>query len=199
MKKRIVVGALASLLMVGCASDPLVIQQEAVERKTEALQDHLDEVPDWAIKPPKPTAYGMYGVGIARSTDLAVAIKKARLLAEFDLATQYKQEISGSERMYTADTGGNAASRYVALVDKLVARLSLSGMNVEESVIKPVDGKYEAYILMMLPYDAANVALQQLKEAEMSQTMKEAFDDLERRLDKHDERVKQRPVAEITL
>ena len=104
MKFPMIASVLSVLVMTGCASNPSALDlaesqaeleaqraellAEKLERQNEKLEDSLDNVPGWAIEPPQPDVTGIYGVGIAESSNVAVVMKKARLQAEFELAQQ---------------------------------------------------------------------------------------------------------------
>lgn len=182
---------LACLLLTACASNRLAqnadtedLRQVVIEKQNEAINDHIDTVPDWVLKPPAPDGVGMYAVGVGESNNLQISIKKAHLEAEFGLAKLYKQELSGSERMYSTDNGGYANTNYVGLIDKLVQQVPVVGFSVEEQTVTALEGKYMVYVLLKLPYDQFNDVLQEHLAQASREDMKQAFLDLERRLDK---------------
>lgn len=158
--------------------------QDEMKLKNKAIEEKLDALPSWVLTPPKPDSQAVYAVGIGDSDSLQVSMKKAMLEAEFGLAKQLKQELSGSERQYTADDSIHATNRFEGLIDKLVQETPVVGYTVKKQVVKPMDGKYQTFVLLMLPYDQYNEALKSSQAKETRQEMKEAFADLERRLDK---------------
>lgn len=185
-RAKLAIAAAVAVMLTGCASSPteqaIDAQKEIMDAKNEQLQQELDEVPDWALKPPVADGVGMFGVGIGSSDSLNMAIKKARLEAEFALAKTYSQELSGSERSYSTDSGGFSTERYEGLIDKLVERVPVVGFSTEESEVRVMGGKYHAYVLLKLPYDEFNKVLRERRDRESAASMKAAFDDLERRL-----------------
>lgn len=179
------------MLMAGCsATDPvqqhLELQKAAQEQAIENAKDQLASVPKWVITPPAADDSGMYGVGNSSSKDMSMAMKKARLQAEFELAKLYKQELSGSERLYQRD---NAAGEVVQssefLIDKLVDAVPVVGYSVvDQKVQLDPTGKFRAYTLLKLPYDEFNKVLMSAKSATEDVRQLMAFEDLERRLEK---------------
>ena len=119
MKVITAISIMSGAVLIACASKPTaeIIQKEQL--KAEELRDQADAakatqrqsqnedfiagIPAWALQPPRPDAEGMYAVGAAESASLNVAQKKAILDAEFGLAKQYRQELSGSERSFTQE------------------------------------------------------------------------------------------------
>jgi hypothetical protein len=57
------------------------------------------------------------------------------------------------------------------------------GFQIIKQDIKAIDGKFNAFILMKLPYEEFNKVLQQQKQKAVSTQDKAAFDDLEKRLE----------------
>lgn len=182
---------LAVAAITGCSAnssfdvaDIEELKEQQIENRNEAIEEHLDQLPEWVLQPPQPDAHGMYAVGTAESNNLQTAINRARLEAEFGLAKMYGQEISGSERTYSTDSDSFANSRYVELIDKLIAEVPIVGFSVEAQEIQPVNGKYGVFVLVKLPYDEFNKVLQAQRDRVKAVEMKKEFDELERRIEK---------------
>lgn len=191
MKSRYMITAVGIVLLAGCASneprnalEAEKLQQKVMDARNEKIDEHIDSLPKWVVSPPKPDGKGMYAVGTAESDQLQIAINKARLEAEFGLAKLYSQELSGSERIYSTENNGQPINRYQGIIDKLVSEVPVVGFSTEEQEIKAINGKYNVYVLLKLPYDEFNAVLKNRKNRETAQDMVEAFDELERRLDK---------------
>jgi len=154
--------------------------REQIEREEE-----IALLPDWVENPPESDATGFYGVGIAQSKRLNHSRKAARLQAEFELAKMYRQELSGSERSFEeGNTDGDVTVQTTFLIDKIVDAVPVVGYEVVDQEIKAHDGQHYTYVLLKLPYDKFNKVLQQQRAAETDDRVQQAFDDLERRLDK---------------
>jgi len=203
MAKHLKVTALVgmALLMTACASkvpEPenelakrLVELQEAqreLELRHQALEqekrtEELKTVPSWAINPPNPDGSGMYGVGIAQSKDLQHGMRASRLQAEFAVAAQYRQELSGSERaMSRGNSSGDVVNQTTFIIDKLVDAVPVVGYQIVETEVIPIRGVYHIYTLLRLPYDEFNQVLISQRAQEADAIMRAEFDDLERRL-----------------
>ncbi|MFC1355027.1 MAG: hypothetical protein G8D89_21915 [gamma proteobacterium symbiont of Clathrolucina costata] len=122
-------------------------------------------------------------MGIGESDNVSLALKKARLEAEFGLAKLYSQELSGSERIYSTDSDHATDNRYVGLIDKLVQSVPVVGYSTVEQEIQAGNGRYQVYVMLKLPYDEFNKVLKQQREGKVSHDMASAFDELEKRLD----------------
>ena len=189
----------AVLALHGCASqktaDELAIEQAKASQiqlkadsqrqniAQEKAQNTLEQFPSWALQVPAPDATGVYAIGIGDSDKVPVAIKKAQLEAEYGLAKLYNQELAGSERSSQQDNGNGSSSQYTALISKLVDYVPVVGFQIVKQDIKAIDGKFNAFILMKLPYEEFNKVLQQQKQKAVSTQDKAAFDDLEKRLE----------------
>lgn len=201
MKKLLLAITITSVL-TGCASNPtaqsiakdeakaFAVKAELAAEKAKIKQDkaesYINNLPSWVLEPPKPDSEGVYGIGIAESESLNLAMKKARLNAQFELAKNYKQELSGSERSYEQDNGstGGLTREYTSLIDNLVDSVEVVGYRVIEQEVYPIDGKMNAFVLVKLPYDKYNEMLKNKKEESNDEKIKAAFDDLQQRLDK---------------
>lgn len=201
MKKSLLTATIVTALLAGCSSAPpepenqlaqrLIELQEAqreLELRQQALdqqkrEEELSEVPDWVTEHPNPDGSGMYGVGIAKSKDLNHGLKASRLQAEFSVAAQYKQELSGSERaMSRGNSSGDVVTQETFLIDKLVDAVPVVGYQIVETKVVPIRGVYHVYTLLRLPYDEFNQVLISQKSSETDELMRKEFDDLERRL-----------------
>lgn len=201
MKKKLLVSLLLSAgLLGGCASSTdselyerladleearIEMQETYEEREQKKREEEIALLPEWVLEPPVADATGMYGVGIAESKKVGHGLKLARLNAEFALAKNYRQELSGSERAFEeGDSEGNVLSQSTFLIDKLVDSVPVVGVEVVEQIVTPNRGINNVYVLLKLPYDEFNKVLQQQKAKTLDKKVQASFDDLERRLDK---------------
>ncbi len=187
MKK--IISAMGLCLLSGCAVDNVERfneqQADAKELAIVQAKEKLAAVPSWYLSPPQNDSLGIVGVGAASSSDLHYAVKKARLQAEFALAKNYRQELSGSERVYEREgASGELVQTSRFLIDKLVDSVPIVGYKMLEQEVKvDMNGKYQAYTLLKLPFDEFNKVLQSIKSDSFDAKEKMAFDDLERRLE----------------
>lgn len=199
--------ACAIALLAGCASTSQPTAQELASDSAKAdkiraeaaaeqqkrnqaeMEAQISEVPGWSLQVPAPDDTGVYAVGIGKSSDMRVAMRKSMLDGEFELVKNINQEISGSERSYTQDTNNSVNSeQYTALIDKLVRQVPMSGVEVVKRDIKVIGGKFNAFVMLKLPYDEFNKVLQQqhngAQETAEAARIQKAFDDLQKRIDK---------------
>jgi len=154
------------------------------EKKQDAAEMLINATPDWYLTTPSPDAGGMYAAGSGKSDSMRIAMSKAKLRATFNLAKLYQKELAGSERDFQRDSGdGTVMGQYEQLIDELV-KASIVGEQVVAQKVKAIDGHIHAWVLMKLPYDAFNKVLEQKSAQSQNKSVRAAFDDLERRLDK---------------
>lgn len=191
---KIIVTLLTTTLFTACSATPtnksLVKEQLNIEKqRRNAAQDlaeqSLDAMPSWAMTAPRPDNTGVYAVGVAESDKVQIAIKKAQLQAQYGLAKIFNQELAGSEQMMQQDAGAGSSSRYQSLIQSLVNYVPVVGFEVVKQEVKAVNGEFQAYTLLKLPYAEFNKALQSQKQQAQNTDMKQAFADLERRLQQH--------------
>lgn len=158
-------------------------EETRLQKKQKLAEEFLDSRPIWAVEIPKPDTTGLYAVGSAESSNYNVSLKKAMLDGEFGLAKAYKQELSGSERSYTQERNDrNLNTQYTALIDKLVARVPVVGFEVVKQEVKAIHGAYQSWVLLKLPYVEFNKVMQEQAANSMDSKVREAFDDLDRRV-----------------
>jgi hypothetical protein len=185
--------------LFGCASKPNAVSiakdeaaaeaaRSEAERKrsakaTEAAEKFLAKVPAWVAEPPRSDGVNVYAVGEGQSSRLDLARKKALLTAEFGLAKQYKQALSGSERLYQRDSAsGIPQERYTLLIDKLVDSVTLVGHQQVRQEVVVVDGTYHSYVLMKLSFEEMERIISKQKAASQDKEIDAQFDELDRRL-----------------
>jgi hypothetical protein len=198
MKKFKVLLVVTGALLAGCSSSPdeeMAARLKALEEANQEIvakrnlaeqslrEQELDVAPSWYLSPPDADGTGFFGVGYSKSKHMGHALKAARLQAEFALAKMYKQELSGSERAFErGNSEGDVVTQTTFLIDKIVDGVPVVGYSVVEQKMVPVNGVYETFVLLKLPYDEFNKVLQSQRERELDKTVQSAFDDLERRL-----------------
>lgn len=191
---KIITAILTTTLITACSTMPdnksLVKEQLSIEKqRRNAAQDlaeqTLDTMPSWAMTAPRPDNTGVYAVGVAESDKVQIAIKKAQLQAQYGLAKIFNQELAGSEQMMQQDAGAGSSSSYQSLIQSLVNYVPVVGFEVVKQEVKAVNGEFQAYTLLKLPYAEFNKALQSQKQQAQNTDMKQAFADLERRLQQH--------------
>jgi len=191
MKIEYVIVAFALSLLTGCVSNEKRnvltaqnIHQQIVGFQNGQIKEHIHRLPDWVLAPPQADEIGVYAVGIGESNTFQIAVKKAKLEAEFELRKLFAQEIAGSEQMSTANEHGTSVSRYRGLISKLVSEGLVIGYSIEKQEVMAKNGKYHAYVLLKLPYDEFNIVQNQRNLSEHIHEFAPAFSDLEKRLDK---------------
>jgi hypothetical protein len=200
MKTKLLTSIIAlSLYLTGCSSSPtasdLAEEQAKAEKarykaelemkglRSDEIEKQLKEYPEWSMNPPRADATGVYGVGVGIHQDIRIAMKKAQLYAEFEVATQMKQLLSGSERDYTSTSkSGGANSKYTLLIDKLVAEAPVVGYDTVKRYVAPIDGTTHAFVLIKMPYAQYNKSLQELQADDLDKESNSAFDELQERL-----------------
>lgn len=191
---KLITAILTTTLIAACSTMPdnksLVKEQLSIEKqRRNAAQDlaeqTLDTMPSWAMTAPRPDNTGVYAVGVAESDKVQIAIKKAQLQAQYGLAKIFNQELAGSEQMMQQDAGAGSSSSYQSLIQSLVNYVPVVGFEVVKQEVKAVNGEFQAYTLLKLPYGEFNKALQSQKQQAQNTDMKQAFADLERRLQQH--------------
>lgn len=183
---------LSASVLVGCSSAPdkydiAKDQLKAEELKNNAAQEAaeslLASVPNWVLNPPKSDDTGVYAVGMGDSKRLDVAMKKANLNAQFELAKSFGQELSGNERSYVKDGNAGELNDFTQLIDSIVAQVPINGYEVVESEAVVIDGKFNYYTLMRLSYEQFGKGMSAAQKASANEFINAEFSDLYQRLE----------------
>ena len=111
-------------------------------------------------------------------------MKKAKLNAQFELAKNFGQELSGNEQSYTQENQSGITEQYTQLIDNIVDSVLVNDYSVVDQEVLAENGEYTAYTLLKLPYKALKAVLEQQQAESKGIEIKQAFADLEKRLDK---------------
>lgn len=202
MKKTLILSSIAALTMTACSSSPEVdpsvamnqrlmeleaqqveMQQIREQREQTRRVQEIEALPEWVESPPDADGTGFYGVGLAQSKNLNHSRRAARLQAEFELAKQSRQELSGSERSFEqGNADGDVNMQTTFLIDQIVDSVPVVGYQIVDQKMHAMNGQVYTYVLLKLPYDQFNVALQQQRADTEDRRIQSQFDDLERRL-----------------
>jgi hypothetical protein len=187
--KQTLLAATFTALWGGCASNPVdehaKHQAELLEKRMDAMEEVLDEAPDWFLNPPKATDAGVYGTGMSSGRNLQFTLNKAKLQAEFNLAKMYGQAISGQERSYISDNGASSGLREdnSQVIDKLIAEQDISGYEQIDSKTILENGAYNTYVLLFYPYDNTNRMKEGKRQALAKEEASAAYRTLNKRVE----------------
>ena len=157
--------------------------QERQDVEQQHREKEINSLPPWVLTPLQADNTGFYAVGMAESKSIFFVLKKAKMQAEFELAKQYRQLLSGSERSFEQENSvGELQTQTTLLIDKLIDEVPIIGYDIVKQKIIAVNGKHTAYILLKMPYEQYNKVLQAQKESQLETKVTNAFDKLQTRL-----------------
>ncbi|WP_304526914.1 hypothetical protein [Halomonas sp. I5-271120] len=158
--------------------------EERRDRQQEVNEEYLGAVPNWALEPPTQDPNFIYAVGMADSGKMALALRQAKLVGDFNLAQEIKQELSGMEKQYASETNtGTAQSQYTLVIDRFVERVNLQGQEVVHQEVVPIDGRFHAFTLVRMPMDALIAAAAEAEGQQVQDSAQAAYDELQKRLE----------------
>lgn len=160
------------------AEDARLAKQQA------ALAEEAKTMPEWVIQVPPTDEKGFYAVGQGDSESLRVSMEKAKLDGEFGLAEQFKNSISGQLRHSDKEGLMGHQEEFSRLVDNLISEVSVSGYEVIHQDVRPINGRFRAYILVRLPFNSINRVLREQDAKTSSVEIKQDYSDMFARIDK---------------
>lgn len=139
MKKAMLI--LASLMLifslVSCGSDPEVVSNDGKKM----------DVPEWFLMPPQADD-AIYGIGVAKSSDMARARDLAATRARADIAKQVSVSVETMLTDYFQEAGvegDTQAMQFVESITKEVASIDLNGATTKE-LYPAEDGTFFALV-----------------------------------------------------
>lgn len=128
------------------------------------------EMPTWFVKMPSDTPEMIFASATAVSTDMQMALDKARLQAERKLVEMNGSKISSLTKSNRTDSGDSMVESTTVTVQKNANGELIGAQRVDSQVT--FDGqKYRAFVLLRLPLADNNILR---KEKTTAQTRKEA-------------------------
>lgn len=151
-------------------------------------QEVVEGVPEWLLKPPADQDH-LYAAASATSRDLQVALQKARINAQTDLAQQLNIRLANLTKQFQEETGmaeDSALLSQFSSATKAVTQQTLEGARVDQQQLLPEKEVYRAYVLMSLPLGQANQLLMSKLKANQELYTRfratQAFDELDKEL-----------------
>ena len=189
--KNIMLIILISLFAVSCA------KTVKVEHEGETKSGMIEEVPKWFVEKEgkkgllnKKDKFYLYGVGVATSPDLQLAMDKATMIAKADLADVLHGEMNKNASVFIQEIGDNGnvvvSTEAQSTIVNMIKQTKLQGWEqwqIEISITP--DNHYRVYMGLQLPLGEYN-KLQELIKAEaiksinmeVSSNAKTAIDEL---------------------
>lgn len=151
-------------------------------------QEVVEQIPQWLLKPPADQDH-LYAAASATSRDLQVALQKARINAQTDLAQQMNNRLANLTKQFQEETGmagDSALLSQFSSATKAVTQQTLEGARVDQQQLTPEKEVYRAYVLMSLPLGQANQLLMSKLKANQELYTRfratQAFDELDKEL-----------------
>jgi hypothetical protein len=159
---KLAILAMATLAMVGCASNPAAqapVQTVPVQIATPAAPAVAPRpstgAPEWFVRLPESTETMVYAAGTAVSSDEQMAYDKARMFAERKLVEQAHAVITTQTKSFRNDTGRDLQERFETVTRKN-AQGQIVGVRQVDSQAHYDGRQYKVYVLIQLPLGEAN-------------------------------------------
>jgi hypothetical protein len=183
MQRSTLVSLLAGVSLLCACGGPKTVN--LAPRPTEEV---VEGIPQWLLKPPSDQEH-LYAAASATSRDLQVALQKARINAQTDLAQQLSTRLANLSKQFQEETGlaeDSALLSQFSSATKAVTQQTLEGARVDQQQVAPEKEVYRAYVLMRLPLGQANHLLMSRLKANQELYTRfratQAFDELDREL-----------------
>jgi hypothetical protein len=193
--KNIILILIISLFTVSCA------KTVKVEHEAETKTGKIEEVPKWFVEKADDKGFlgskekfYVYGVGVATSPDLQLAIEKATLIAKADIADVIRGEMNRETKMFLQEVGQGEGNRQIVseaqdTIINLITNTKVIGYErwKIQFALTPND-EYRVYIGLQYPLEEYN-KLKELVDRQMEAELnsiannsEDAFESLEEKI-----------------
>ena len=193
--KNIIMILLLSLFAVSCS------QTVKVANEAETKSGKIEEVPKWFVEKKddkgflgKKDKFFIYGVGVATSPDLQLAIEKATIIAKADIADVIRGEINRETKIFNQEIGQGEGNREIVseaqdTIINIITNTKVIGYErwKIQFALTPKE-EYRVYIGLQYPLEEYN-KLRELVDKEMlselnsiANNSEEAFKSLEEKI-----------------
>ena len=193
--KNIILILIISLFTVSCA------KTVKVEHEAETKTGKIEEVPKWFVEKSDDKGFlgnkekfYVYGVGVATSPDLQLAIEKATLIAKADIADVIRGEMNRETKMFLQEVGQGEGNRQIVseaqdTIINLITNTKVIGYErwKIQFALTPND-EYRVYIGLQYPLEEYN-KLKELVDRQMEAELnsiannsENAFESLEEKI-----------------
>jgi hypothetical protein len=189
-----------------------------VDHEGETKTGMIEEVPKWYTEKKagqgflgKKDKFYVYGVGVATSPDLQLAMEKAKLIAKADIADILLGEINQKTQTYIEELGQDSSKQILTETNSttinVIKNTKVQGYEQWQVAVSITPNKeYRVYMGLQLPlgeYNKLYETIQKDMAAQLNSLSKgeERFDDLEKDISadlKVDETLSAVPVDEVT-
>jgi len=150
-------------------------------------------IPDWFLNPPQDPDY-LFGVNSATSSQMQLALDKAKAGARADVAQQMESKVQVLVKSFQEEVGSGEDAELNSFYNqtmKNIASQTLQGSRVREQKIVPESGgMFRAYVLMEVPLVPFNQeVVKKVKNMQLYDRFRasQAFEDLEKDIEKYEQ------------
>jgi len=196
MNTKLLSAVAGVMFLAGCAADPgspearYQAYLDAQEAKQEAIQEQVDNIPDWFIDPPQ-SNIAVYTVGSGASKSLDMSLTKATLSAKRQLADRMAGELSEVIREFATEIGSSDDPTVFEEMERatknVVRNTAVYGYRIaNKEIVAKSGGVYQTYILLEYGDEEINKVLkrviQQQQLAERDKRKASLYKELEKQV-----------------
>lgn len=182
-KSLLLIPIVALLAACGSTKDPYERRAESErKRQTKSVELAIKKAPKWMLEVPISDS-AVYAAGTGRASDYSMAFKIARQDAYDKICMAANGTTSQRTKVYKVENDVAGSSRSESISRSSCKDIDITGVEIADKEIVADQGRYRAYVLVVLPTGDANVlrtAKEQKKNAELTATRaNEAFNELD--------------------
>ena len=159
MKKLIVTG-LAVAVLSACSSTPKddFERRAYIERKDRQANAEMavNQAPKWMRELPRSNS-AIYENGTATSTDMGMAVNKAKTMAFGKICMAAGGRVDQQGRMFLQENENSSTEISELAIRTMCPNVDITGAEMVETKMIAEGGRFRAYVLMALPMGDANV------------------------------------------
>lgn len=168
--KRLALTVISASMLAACSSAPRDhyerrAYEERRERQAQA-ERAVEQAPKWMSELPRSNS-AIYENGTATSTDMAMAVNKAKTVAFGKLCMAAGGRVDQQSRVFMSDTATSSTEMSEMAIRSMCPNVDITGAEMVQTKTIAEGGRFRAYVLMALPTGDANVLRRQNEQREL--------------------------------
>lgn len=184
--KKFVIIPLVAAVMSACSSVP----RETYDRRTyqdrqerqAAAQTAVDRAPAWMRELPRSNS-AVYENGTAISTDMGMAINKAKTMAFGKICMAAGGRVDQQSRVFIADQIDDSSELSELAIRSFCPGVDITGAEMVETKMLAERGRFRAFVLIALPTGDANVLRRAKEQQALRRDTRQRHESVQREMD----------------
>lgn len=168
--KKLATTVVSAVILTACSSAPRDhyerrAYEDRRERQAQA-ERAVDQAPKWMSELPRSNS-AIYENGTAVSTDMSMAVNKAKTVAFGKICMAAGGRVDQQSRVFIQETATSSTELSEMAIRSMCPNVDITGAEMVHTKTIAEGGRFRVYVLMALPTGDANVLRRQNEQREL--------------------------------